>query len=398
VVHPPAIVTDRGVQVVRQPGGDVTERADPTDRQRQRIAEAHLAAIVDSTTDAIAATNLAGVITSWNRGAERLLGYPADEIIGRPIYTVVVDELRERLARLREQVLDGGTVEPFESRRRRKDGTEVDVEVTLSAIHDRNGTLLGVSAIFRDITERRRAEADRARAQHEHEALAMLADRERIARDLHDLVIQRVFAAGLSLHAATALANARLAPRLRQVCDELDDVITEIRTTIFGLEHRHTGDGFRGAVLDLATGAAPTLGHEPVVRFDGAVDDVPRHIAEHAVAVLREAFANVARHAHATATTVEVSAGDHLAVTVADNGVGLATTTRISGLRNLRSRATALGGHLDLRTRPHGGTRLTWTVPLASTPGRVDRVHASPDAEVGAPTATARPSPALHPT
>jgi PAS domain S-box-containing protein len=358
------VATDEGPMVL------ATIR-DLTERRREQAAQAHLAAIVESTNDAVAATDLDGVVTSWNPGAERLLGYRAEEMLGQPIYEVVAPEFRDGLARARRQIIEGETVAPFESRRLRKDGTLVDVEITLSAIHDRSGRLLGVSGVFRDITERRRAEAERARAQREREELGMLAERERIARDLHDLVIQRVFGAGMSLSAVAGLVEDAIASRLNQVVDELDAVISDIRATVFDLERHGTAANLRAEVLELTSEAAHALGHDPVVRFSGLVDQaVPEEVAEQVRAVVNEALANVARHAHATATTVEVSVDeDELVVLVVDNGVGLGTPSRSSGLRNLRERAAALGGSLEVGPGERGGTALAWRVPLPSAAG-----------------------------
>ena len=141
-----------------------------------------------------------------------------------------------------------------------------------------------------------------ARARRDTEQLHLVSDRERIARDLHDSVIQRLFAVGLSLEAASRLPAAETKQRLQQAVSDIDDTIRSIRSSIFTLESRpEDRPGLRRQVLDVATDAAEALGFEPSVQFDGPVDTVASaDVTESLVAVLREASSNVARHAHAT--------------------------------------------------------------------------------------------------
>lgn len=199
--------------------------------------------------------------------------------------------------------------------------------------------------------------------------LDVLEDRERIARDLHDTVIQRLFAAGLGLQAVAPLVvMPEVAQRLQTTVDDLDETIRQIRTTIFALNARHVGSGLRAKVVALVGEVAPALGFVPTVGFDGPVEAVvPDELVPHVLAVLREAVTNVARHSRATGAEVSLRAGDgHLVLEVVDNGVGIppvvAGTGR--GLPNMTSRANELGGELALRPREEGGTELTWRVPL----------------------------------
>lgn len=204
----------------------------------------------------------------------------------------------------------------------------------------------------------------------DREQLAVLHDRDRIARDLHDLVIQRLFATGMALEGALrGLQPPEKATRVQQAVADLDDTIKEIRTTIFALQHLapYAGEGLRSAVLTATRAASATLGFLPEVRFRGPVDTVvPAPVAEQLLAVVREALSNVARHAAATAVTIEVSADPaqvHLAVT--DDGKGLPPGKRRSGLANLEGRARDLGGSFLASTAEAGGTVVTWRVPLA---------------------------------
>lgn len=205
------------------------------------------------------------------------------------------------------------------------------------------------------------AQADRAR-------LAVLEERERIARDLHDMVIQRLFAIGLSVQAAAQESMREdIAWRLDVAVDELDETIKDIRAAIFRLGSRGSsnGFGFRHQIDAEVVQARAHLGFLPRLRTDGVTAVVPRDVGEDAVAVVREALANTARHARARSAIVKVSVGDDLVVEVQDDGIGLpSAVTRRSGLANLEERAVRHGGTLRVALVAGGGTVLSWRVPL----------------------------------
>jgi signal transduction histidine kinase len=203
--------------------------------------------------------------------------------------------------------------------------------------------------------------------------LALAEDRERIARDLHDTVIQRLFATGLSLQGSVALVRsdaARAVERIEAAVDDLDLTVKHIRSAIFGLEaSRPSPDGLRDRVLGLCREAAGALGFEPRVLFDGPVDTtVPDDVAVELLATLREALTNVARHAHATRVEVEVLVlvGDQVVLRVIDDGVGAPgpDAPRGHGLANMAARATRQGGTFELRAGLPSGTVLEWRVPV----------------------------------
>ncbi len=211
-----------------------------------------------------------------------------------------------------------------------------------------------------------------ARAQQELRRLMVFEDRERIARDLHDTVIQRVFAIGMSLQAASHLMPPELAARIDDAVDELDTTIKEIRSTIFALETaRRGGEGVRADVLGLIGEASRGLGYEPRVIFEGAIDSLLSvEAGEHLLASLREAISNVARHARATRAEISVTTNDgELHLKVSDDGVGTPneSTLRGLGLRNMAERARSLGGSLEISSPARGGTVLDWRVPLDRT-------------------------------
>jgi signal transduction histidine kinase len=203
------------------------------------------------------------------------------------------------------------------------------------------------------------------------ESVLVYEERERIARNLHDLVIQRLFATGMGIENATRMIGvepATVAGRLSKAVDDIDATIREIRSTIFALQNNDANPhGLRPRVLDVATESSPALGFEPSVHFAGLIDtDVPIDVSDDLIAVLREALANVARHAHATSCAVKVDVSDEVVLEVTDDGIGLPDTGRRSGLANLAERARRLGG--SFTTQASGaGTSLHWRVPLLRT-------------------------------
>ncbi|MBT2411042.1 GAF domain-containing protein [Streptomyces sp. ISL-12] len=211
-------------------------------------------------------------------------------------------------------------------------------------------------------------------AEHRREAerLMVLSDRDRIARDLHDLAIQRLFASGLTLNSVLGRIADRpeAAERVQRVVDDLDDTIKTVRGTIYALRERDRPGGrggLRAELLAETDRAAGMLGFTPALRMTGLLDTcVPDEYAGHLLAVVRETLSNAARHAHAT--HVEVTAetdGGRLSVRVTDDGTGVGPgVTRRSGLANLRRRATDLGGDFTVGPNEPSGTVARWTVPL----------------------------------
>ena len=209
------------------------------------------------------------------------------------------------------------------------------------------------------------------RAQADLQRLSLIEDRERIGRDLHDTVIQRLFATGLSLQGAVRRAEDRpdLAERLNRAVDDIDATVREIRSTIFALQSGGSATrGLRDEVLGVVDEISPMLARSPRVRFEGAIDAlVPDRVAEEVLPVVREALTNVARHAQAEDIEIELSADvTELRVRVADDGNGLpAEVTAGFGLENLRRRASELGGTASIGPRNDGqGTLVEWIVPI----------------------------------
>lgn len=218
----------------------------------------------------------------------------------------------------------------------------------------------GQAAVAMELAERR----------DDAEQIALLEDRDRIARDLHDLAIQRLFATGMTLRSAGRfIEHPGAAERVLRAVEDLDETIKIIRSTIFGLRSREKGDGhrLRARAVRAAGEAAPVLGFAPALRMEGLLDTrVPLATADHVIAVLSEALANVARHARAGRTDILLAASPtEVRLTVRDDGVGLPSGGRRSGLRNLGERAEQVGGRLELTVPKEGpGTVVVWRAPL----------------------------------
>lgn len=208
-----------------------------------------------------------------------------------------------------------------------------------------------------------------ADARADRDRLLLATDRERIARDLHDLVIQRLFGAGLRLQSTVPLiANPTAAARVSSAIEDLDATIREIRGAIFALSSPEPGSGLTDRVRQLAGTMAESLGFHPSLELDLdrlGDDGLGEHVEAELLAVLREALSNVARHAKASAVSVELTTTSHdLVLAVVDDGVGIGEARRRSGLANARTRAQMLGGDLLLSVPAEGGTRFEWRVPI----------------------------------
>jgi len=205
-----------------------------------------------------------------------------------------------------------------------------------------------------------------ANAQHRMHELDVIADRDRIARDLHDHVIQRLFAVGLALQGAIPRARStELQSRLADIVDELQGVIQDIRTTIFDLHGGSSGTTRLRQRLDEAIAAFAGSGLRTTAQFIGPLSVVDASLADHAEAVVREAVSNAARHAGARHVTVNVRVEDELSLEVIDDGCGMPADVTASGLNNLAARAEDTGGQLVISEAPGGGTILRWSAPLA---------------------------------
>jgi signal transduction histidine kinase len=206
-----------------------------------------------------------------------------------------------------------------------------------------------------------------AQRRSDAERLAVFEDRDRIARDLHDLVIQRLYASGMKLQGTLPMIERPAAEeRVSSVVDDLDTTIDDIRQAIFALQARGTAAPvLRDKVMDVIEEMTEPMGMTSSLRLTGHLDDeVPGDAGEDMLHALREALSNAARHGKATSTEVSIGAGSELSLLVRDNGSGITDTSRRSGLANLAQRAEHYGGTLTVGPAEGGGTELHWRVPL----------------------------------
>jgi PAS domain S-box-containing protein len=331
-----------------------------------RLSDEVVRTVVNRSPDGLMITQLDGTIVFANRALGELFATNADSLLGRSVEVLLDPDLRTPHETHRADYEHQPTVRPMGQGRqlsaRRLDGTMFFVEVSLSPVVTDGETL--TIATVRDVSGRLAAEEQ---LRHVDEALYVAEERERIARDLHDTVLQRLFGLGLELQALGLRTEPVLTERVERAVDELDRIIRDIRTTVFTLGAAQR-QGSLGQELAMVTNqAARALGFTPQLRLDGPIEStVSDEIRPELMATLREAIGNVARHADSRSVAIEVRSDDHITLTVRDDGVGLGDQPRAGGghgLVNLRARAERLGGHCQVANHPDGGVLLTWRVP-----------------------------------
>jgi PAS domain S-box-containing protein len=329
---------------------------DVTERRQAEKAQAHLAAIVEFSSDPIISKTLDGRVTSWNPAAEALFGYSAGEMLGQSIQRIIpVDRMAEEDAIL-AQLQAGKRVELFETVRVAKDGRRFPVLLTISPIKDRAGQVIGGSKIVRDITERKRLQKE----------ILEISDREkaRIGQDLHDglcqLLVRTAFASEVMEQEFTDKTSAQAA-RAQKISGLLDDAITQARNLARGLYPVKLGaEGFDPALKELCADCARQSGiacelvcQAPVLVEDDAV-------AMHLYRIAQEAVNNAVKHAACTRVTVELVAGDTaIVMKITDNGGGIDGRERNQqgmGLHIMKYRAALIAASLEIGNGPSGGT------------------------------------------
>jgi two-component system, NarL family, sensor histidine kinase DevS len=330
--------------------------------------------LFDAVPDATLITAMSGEVVLANEHAGRLFGYESEELVGLGVEDLVPEALRSMHRAQRTSYSAVPKVrtmgDGLELAARRSDGTEFPVEVSLSPflLYD----ALYVVASVRDIGHRVAAEAELARSRKaERDAervMAVAEDRARIARDLHDTVIQQLFGEALNLQAAVATVHdqERTRERLDAAIDGLDHLIKDVRMAIFRLQGPSSAPGgLRGRLLDVVTRATESLGFEPRMQFDGLIESIDGDVAEELIAVLREALSNAARHARSDHVRVAVAVtGGAVALTVIDDGVGVPGEVHGGrGVSNMSTRASRLSGTFEISRRLEGGTLVRWVAP-----------------------------------
>ncbi len=315
-------------------------------------------ALIDSCPDGLLLVDADGIIRLANPVAGGLFGRTEDDLVGSSVDDLVPPEFRRTHAQRRDDYADHPTNRPMGSGlelfAQHSSGAMFPVEISLSPCTI-DGTLFTIATI-RDVSDRQESASQ----------MAMMQDRERIARDLHDMVIQRIFAAGMNLQAVQSTAQPQMvADRIGSTINELDDTIRELRAAIFRLGQHDERRTLSAQLTELVHERARHLGFEPVLRLSGDLDQLPDFIADQLVATVTEGLSNVVRHARATAAEVRVEhVGDTLSLLITDDGVGLPNEPKRSGgLSNMMWRAAELGGSCTVGPNEPAGTRLRWNVP-----------------------------------
>jgi PAS domain S-box-containing protein len=335
---------------------------DVTERKHAEVERARLAAIVESSDDVILSKTLEGIITSWNKGAEKIYGYTAEEAVGQPVSMLVPPERPIEIPSILESIRRGEKVDHFETVRVTKDGRRLDISLTVSPIRNSVGEIVGASTIARDITERKRAE-DSMRQVRE-------AERRRLARDLHDGVLQDLS------YTAAAMQLIMLDAADTSLLEELQSAVDRIRRAALGL---------REAVNDLRLADEADLPlpdfAEALVRRNRARTrglEISLEVAEgfpttplgetgtELSRIVQEALTNARRHSGAARVSVTLKTeGGDLVAEVADDGQGFGPETQHGvGMSSMRERAAAIRGELEIESEPGQGTSVRMRVPL----------------------------------
>jgi len=321
----------------------------------EQLAEA----LIESSPDGLLLVDQDGLITLANPKAAAMFGRSTDKLIGTPIDQLVPLEFRHDHARRRAGYAEHPTMRSMGTGLQlfgeHSAGEMFPVEISLSpvTIDDAVQTI----ATIRDVTDRQETAAQ----------MAMHRDRERIARDLHDMVIQRLFAAGMNLQAVQGAAQPPMvAERISATITELDDTISELRSAIFQLGQHDEERDLSAQLTELVRDRVRHLGFEPTLTIGTDVDVLSDLVADQLVATLTEGLSNVVRHAEASSAQISIEVNlDEVSLVIDDDGKGLPDEPKRSGgLSNMMWRAAELGGSCTVGASEQRGTRLEWSIPI----------------------------------
>jgi PAS domain S-box-containing protein len=354
---------------------------DVTDRKMAEQELAKAAAIVDSSLDAIVSKDVNGIIQSWNSGAEKIFGFRSDEVIGKSIKIIIPEDRYHEEENILERVHRGLPTSHYETQRKRKDGSLIDISLSVSPVRDANGVIIGASKIARDITESKRAElAVREREMMGRLVDAQEAERHRIARDLHDHMGQQLTALRLKLASLRSkfgsdpeLANeiALTQEYASRIDMDINYLAWELRPT--ELDQLGLTDALRSFVREWSK----TYGI--AADFHTSKDHNARYEAEletNVYRIVQEGLNNILKHADASNVSVLLEQRDDLLVLIIeDDGKGFdpesgrrnGASGKGLGLVGMRERTALLGGALEIESRPGEGTTVYARVPVRAS-------------------------------
>jgi PAS domain S-box-containing protein len=368
---------------LRNSDGEVIQLAvtrDITDRKQAEEAQYRLAAIVESSDDAIVSKNLDGIITSWNSGAQRIFGYTPQEAIGQSIGIIIPAELREEERQILNRLRKGGRVDHFETVRLNKSGARLHVSLTISPVRNSRGEIIGASKVARDVTQRWQAEVAR-----ENEFSARLLrvqdeERRRLARELHDGVGQLL--AAMSINASRVNGQkSKLSPETARCAEEnaklIEQVSADIRTVSYLLHPPLLDEmGLHSALKWYVDGFAERSKISTQLELPADSERLPQYHELCLFRIAQECLTNIHRHSGSMTARVRlVRTPREIKLEVSDEGKGFNQETKGKiasgetagvGLRGMRERLKQLGGSVEIDSNGNG-TTVTATVPFAES-------------------------------
>lgn len=342
--------------------GEIEERMQLEEKQKQ------LSAIVDSSEDAIVSNTLEGTILSWNKGAERIYGYFADEVIGRPLAMLMHPDSPQEMEPILKQIREGERVEHYETTCKRKDGLSIDVSLTISPIRDFSGNMIGVSAIARDITERRNLLRKLLETSEQ--------EQQRIGQDLHDDLCQQLTGIAYMSKALEKKLSAKSlpeTPEAAKISKQLDQTISYTRFLAKGLTPTELESGGLVSALQVLAFNIESMTGIPC-SFNSALEFPIQDIAvaSQLYRMVQEAANNAIKHGQAKHLGIGLTAKDQtVVITVYDDGVGILQghfDNTGMGLRSIRYRAELIGASVDIQQNVNGGTTVTCSLKQKSFP------------------------------
>jgi len=370
-------------------------------------ASKQLAAIVESSDDAIIGKDLNGIIKSWNGGAERIFGYTAQEAVGQPIIMLLPPERLDEEPRILERLRRGEHIDHFETVRRRKDGSLVDISLTVSPIFDGHGRPIGASKIARDVSAQKRAESDLQKARIDlekqvadrtrelqgqvqetrraEEGLSALTgrllhvqdeERRRLARELHDSAGQSLAALSMNLAAMKTAQAAELDKKVKESSDLVDTLAKEIRTLSYLLHPPLLDEaGLSSAMSWYVQGFSERSGIQVELDLDAHFGRLSSDLEMGIFRLVQESLTNIHRHSGSSSARIRVTRSEtQVEVEISDKGKGISPERQQEltqsaggvGLRGMRERVRQLGGRFEM-TSSGGGTRITVVLPAIAS-------------------------------
>jgi PAS domain S-box-containing protein len=336
------------------------------ERQRNVAQESRLrlAAIVDSSEDAILSKTLEGTLLSWNRGAEHLYGYKAEEMIGESIYSIIPADRHEQLRQILQTISEGNRVDHLETVRLRKDGTRVDVDITVSPLQNETGRVIGASAIARDITQRKQME-DSLRQLSARILNAQDEERRRIARELHDSTVQKLALLSMNLSQLQNVGDPQARHKILQGSQDLSSqCVQELRSVSYLLHPPMLEElGLASALKIYAEGFSQRSGVALEIEVEPNFERLPPEMEIALFRVAQESLSNILRHSNSTRAKIKLGNNGGIDLAIMDEGRGIAQGKRSNvtgevlmgvGILGMTERMKQLGGTLQISSGPTG--------------------------------------------